>query len=100
MFYLEKKQFNNHKKIISVSNTSKNEIRYYYGIKKDNIVIIPNGVDIEKFNPSNKSNEIRERYGNNIILYSGLMVYRKRITFQGTYIKIKQCVVCRHYCLQ
>ena len=73
--YLEKKQFNNHEKIIAVSNTSKNEIRYYYGIKKDNIVVIPNGVDIEKFNPSNKSNEIRERYGNNIILYTGLMVY-------------------------
>lgn len=33
------------------------------GIQPDKIVIIPNGVDAEKFNPNNSGAEIREKYG-------------------------------------
>ena len=33
------------------------------GIQPDKIVIIPNGVDAEKFNPNNSGKAIRERYG-------------------------------------
>lgn len=77
--YLEKSQFKTHKKVITISEQSKRDIMKYYEIKENNIKVIPNGVNIEKFNPTNYSEELRKRYGNKIILYSGLMVQRKNI---------------------
>lgn len=78
-YYLEKRQFKRNNNIIAISKSSKNELFKYYGINKKKIKIIPIGIDTNKFNPSNKSKEIRKKYGNNILLYSALTVYRKRL---------------------
>lgn len=79
LHHLEKRQFKKIKNIIAVSNSSKNEIIKNLGIEEKYIEVIPNGVDMKKFSPSKMSREIRERYGNKILLYSGQMVYRKRV---------------------
>ena len=77
--HIEKKQFITHRNIISVSNYSKNDIIKHYGIKESDILVIPNGINTSTFNPSNYSEKIRKKYGDNILFYSGLMIYRKRI---------------------
>ncbi len=48
--------------IVGNAQALKNEL-VERGIKPDKIVIIPNGVDAEKFNPNNSGKAIRERYG-------------------------------------
>jgi len=53
------------KKIISVSLAVKREIVKYYHIPEEKISVIPNGVDIEKFNPENKKifrKKIRDKH--------------------------------------
>lgn len=77
--YLENRQFKKHKKIITISNASKNDIIKYYGIPAKYIKIFPIGVDMKRFNPSIALKEIREKYGNTILLYSGPMIPRKRV---------------------
>ncbi|MHA1492303.1 MAG: glycosyltransferase family 4 protein, partial [Promethearchaeota archaeon] len=77
--YLEKRQFKRHKKIITISNSSKNDITKYYGIEEENIRVFPIGIDIDTFSPSNFSIKIREKFGKKILLYVGPFVKRKRI---------------------
>ena len=53
------------KKIIAVSSGVKREILKNYPVLEEKIVVIPNGVDIIKFSPENKScwrNSVREKY--------------------------------------
>ncbi|MEE9378714.1 MAG: glycosyltransferase family 4 protein [Candidatus Lokiarchaeia archaeon] len=76
---LEKTGFKIHKNVVTISEPSKDQIIYYYGIKEKYIKVIPNGINIKRFNPSNYSIEIRKKYGNNILLYTGLMVQRKKV---------------------
>ena len=76
---MEKKQFKKHEKIITISETSKNDIIKYYRINGINIKVFPIGVDTKKFNPSVHSEKIRETYGNEILIYSGPMIPRKRV---------------------
>ncbi len=76
---LEKRQFKKHKHIIAISNSSKRDIIKFYRIDKKYIKVIPIGVDLDKYNPSNYSEYIRKKYGNNIILYVGPFIKRKRI---------------------
>lgn len=78
--YLQKQQFKKHKNIISVSDSSKNDIVNYLGGDAKFVEVIPNGVDTNRFVPSNSSKKIRKKFGNNILLYSGLMVGRKRVS--------------------
>jgi len=77
--YLENRQFKKHNKIITISNASKNDIIKYYGIPAKFIKIFPIGVDMKRFNPSIALKEIRKKYGNTILLYSGPMIPRKRV---------------------
>jgi len=79
LHHLQKRQFRKHENIIAISNFSKNELMKHYGLKEKRITVIPTGVDTEKFNQSNNSNDVREKYGKNILLYSALTVYRKRL---------------------
>jgi len=78
-YFVTRWEFKNNKNIITVSKKSKEDLVKYYGTKEEWIKIIPNGINTKKFNPSNKSEEIRKKYGNNILLFSGLMVDRKSI---------------------
>ena len=77
--YLEKKQFNKHKNILSISNHSKRDIMKFYKIDEKHINVIPVGINTEKFNTSNFSKEIRKKYGDNILLCVGPFLRRKRI---------------------
>ncbi len=77
--YLERKQFNKHKNVLTISNHSKKDIMRFYGIDKEDINVFPIGIDTEKFNPSNFSIKIREKYGENILLCVGPFLKRKRI---------------------
>jgi len=72
-------EFKHNKNIITVSKKSKADLVKYYGTKEELIKIIPNAINLKKFNPSNKSKEIRKKYGNNILLFSGIMLSRKRV---------------------
>jgi glycosyltransferase involved in cell wall biosynthesis len=78
-YFITQWDFKNNRNIITVSKKSKADLIKYYGTKEEWIKIIPNGINSKKFNPSNKSKEIRKKYGNNILLFSGLMVPRKRV---------------------
>ncbi len=77
--YLENKQFNKLKRVITVSDSSKIALMKHYRIDEKDIKVIPNGINSKKFNPSNRSKAIRDKYGNKIIFYAGLIIFRKRI---------------------
>jgi UDP-glucose:(heptosyl)LPS alpha-1,3-glucosyltransferase len=53
------------KKVIAISEMVQRDISAYYGIPKDHITVIYNGVDTERFHPRNRRyrEEIRRRYG-------------------------------------
>lgn len=64
---VEKRQFreNNYKKIIALSAKTKNELMEYHNIPRENIEIIPNGVDLKVFNREKRRlyrKEIRQKY--------------------------------------
>jgi len=57
---------NSHKAHIVVSQSMKREFIRHYGAAAENITVIPNGVDLEMFNPANRSlyrDSIRQRHG-------------------------------------
>ena len=76
---IQKNLFKEHNNIITISNRSKKSLKKVYKVKDKNIKVIPDGINAKRFNPSNRSEQIREKYGNNILLYSGLMLPRKRV---------------------
>jgi UDP-glucose:(heptosyl)LPS alpha-1,3-glucosyltransferase len=45
-------RWNVHRHIIALSATNKDEIRRLYGVPDDRITVIPNGVDLDRFQPS------------------------------------------------
>jgi len=55
----------NFSKIIAISDMVKQDIIHWYRISEDQIDVIYNGVDIERFHPRNRQyrEEIRKRYG-------------------------------------
>jgi glycosyltransferase involved in cell wall biosynthesis len=79
LHFLQKNQYKRHKKVITISEASKMDLIEHYKLDKTNIISIPIGIDNQKFNPSNYSNQIKERFRNKILFYSGLMISRKRI---------------------
>jgi UDP-glucose:(heptosyl)LPS alpha-1,3-glucosyltransferase len=55
-----------YQKIISVAQGVKEEIIFHYGVPEDDIVVIPNGVNLEEFKPANREiyrKAIRNHYG-------------------------------------
>ncbi len=66
--YLEKKalQQGNYKKIISISQMTKNDLVKYYHIPPEDITVIYNGVNVEEFTPLNRNKfrqELRRELG-------------------------------------
>jgi glycosyltransferase involved in cell wall biosynthesis len=76
---LQKSQYRRHRRIITISETSKLDLIEHYKLDKNDIISIPIGIDNRKFNPSNFSKEIKERFRGKLLFYSGLMISRKRI---------------------
>ncbi|MCD6185289.1 MAG: glycosyltransferase family 4 protein [Deltaproteobacteria bacterium] len=76
ILYLEEQVFKqkNHKKIIANSELGKKHAIYYHAVPKNNIEVIYNGVDLNKFNPTVRSlyrDETRKKFGikkNEIVL--------------------------------
>lgn len=84
----EKLVYSHHKykKIIAVSGGVKKEIMNYYNVPDDEIVIIPNGVNIEEFKPDEKSKmRVREKYGIRedeiVLMFSGYEFKRKGLRY-------------------
>jgi len=76
---MEKKQYRRFNNVITLSNSSKNDLVVNYGLDEENIKIIPVGIDVNRFNPMNYLKEIRDKYGNNLIMFSGMMIPRKGV---------------------
>jgi glycosyltransferase involved in cell wall biosynthesis len=60
--FILKKAMNKAEKVVTVSEKEKKRIAESFGIDKGKIVVIPNGVDLERYNPKNSGGEIRRRY--------------------------------------
>lgn len=76
----------NYKKIIAISEGVKREIVHYYNVPPEDIVVIPNGVDLEEFKPDMVAREqIRTRLKINenelILLFSSYEFHRKGLRF-------------------
>jgi glycosyltransferase involved in cell wall biosynthesis len=78
--YAEKHVFKISKNITTLSSFPMSQIIDYFQIDEKDIKIFPPGIDLDVFKPSNATNEIREKYGDNIALFSGLMINRKRVS--------------------
>ncbi len=71
-------------KLIAVSNYTAKSIMAEYGISSNKISVIPNAVDIDKFNPEINGTDIRKKLnlGNEkIILFVGRLDFQKGIEF-------------------
>lgn len=99
LLYIEKRQFSreNFRKIIAVSEQVKKELIVNYGLHKEEIEVVYNGVDIETFNPRNKNiyfSSVREKFhirpDEKVILFVGTGFERK-----GLYFLIRALAVIR-----
>jgi glycosyltransferase involved in cell wall biosynthesis len=67
--------------LIAVSKYTVNELTDLYGIKKEKIHVIYNGVDVEKFKPRPNKAELRREFGleedKKIVLFVGRLYHRK-----------------------
>jgi UDP-glucose:(heptosyl)LPS alpha-1,3-glucosyltransferase len=73
-----------YKKIITVAKGVKRELIKYYGVPAEDIAAIPNGVDLDEFNPQNRKkygSEVRSRHGirpdDVVLLFCGYEYARK-----------------------
>ncbi len=75
---IEQQNFRHSDKIISVYSQGKNDLVRNYNVNPSKVITIPNGVDLNKFTPSNQNRQLIEKYGK-IILFSGTNDERKGI---------------------
>ena len=67
-------------KVICVSNFLFKELTSFYDISKENIEVIPNGIDLERFKLAEGGKELKSKLhlnGEKIILYVGRLSYEK-----------------------
>jgi glycosyltransferase involved in cell wall biosynthesis len=79
--YYEKRLMKRSDALIAVSKYTVNELKELYGVQKNKIHVIYNGVDIEKFKPRVNRTELRLEFGleenKTIILFVGRLYHRK-----------------------
>lgn len=71
-------------RVVAVSHYLKNELTKNYKIDESLVEVIYNGIDVERFNPNVRGNEIRQRYGledKPVVLYLGRLVPYKGVQF-------------------
>lgn len=69
---------------VTISNYSSEKIIQFYGIDKTKIRIVPNGVNIQRFKPSQAYEKIKRQIGINgklCVLFVGRLIPRKGLTF-------------------
>lgn len=76
------------KKIISLSEVMKQELMNLVGVPEDDIIVIPNGVNLDEFHPSNREfyrDKVRKEYGIKenefLFLFVGNYFRRKGLQF-------------------
>jgi len=77
---LEEKSARNATLTVTVSNYSSEKIVEIYEVDKSKIRVVPNGVDIERFKPSNMNEKIRRQIGLDsklCVLFVGRLIPRK-----------------------
>jgi UDP-glucose:(heptosyl)LPS alpha-1,3-glucosyltransferase len=77
-----------YKKVVAVSRGVKRELVEYYDVPEGDIVVIPNGVDLNEFNPTNRlrfRDQIREQLqissGAPVLIFVGNEFDRKGLSF-------------------
>jgi len=79
----EKKLMKRSDALIAVSKYTVNELTDLYGIDKNKIHVIYNGVDIERFKPRPNRAELRQEFGletdHKVVLFVGRLYHRKGI---------------------
>jgi glycosyltransferase involved in cell wall biosynthesis len=81
---MQKKLCERADKIISVSTYTARSVIKEFNIPPDKIEVIPNGVDINRFNPNINVEEMREKWGiqsEPIVLFVGRLDYNKGIKY-------------------
>jgi 1,4-alpha-glucan branching enzyme len=81
---LEEKTAKDAALVVTISSYSLEKIQKHYGIDAGKIRIVPNGVDVEKFKPSENSQAIRMQLGlgnGPIVLFVGSLIPRKGVHF-------------------
>lgn len=81
---IEEKTAKNAHLIIAVSEYSKNKIIDYYNIDESKIIVVPNGVDPEKFKPIEDTSAAKQKFGLDdepIVLFVGSLIPRKGLPF-------------------
>lgn len=77
----EKKLMERSDALIAVSKYTVNELTKLYGINKNKIHVIYNGVDVERFKPRAKRIELRSEFGldpnKKVVLFVGRLYHRK-----------------------
>jgi len=82
--YAERRACENAHQVIAVSEQNRFEAVKYYSLNEDRVSVIPNGVDVNRFNPNVDGREIRRRLGlqdKQVILFVGGLRDRKGIPY-------------------
>jgi glycosyltransferase involved in cell wall biosynthesis len=80
---LEAETASNANIIVTISNYSLEKIQNHYGVNPNKVRIVPNGVDVEKFNPMD-SKAVRQQFGlgnEPCVLFVGSLIPRKGLPF-------------------
>jgi glycosyltransferase involved in cell wall biosynthesis len=70
--------------IVTISNYSLQKMQKHYGVDKDKVRIVPNGVNIEKFKPTADAEAARRQFGlgkEPVVLFVGSLIPRKGLAF-------------------
>jgi glycosyltransferase involved in cell wall biosynthesis len=71
--------------IVTVSRYSAHKLVELYGVDEAKIRIVPNGVDIQRFKPTEDCEEVKDRFGGGgskqVVLFVGRLVPRKGLHF-------------------
>ena len=70
--------------IVTVSRYSAQKIVQLYAVDETKIRVVPNGVDLQKFKPSEASGKVRDMVGGNyeyLVLFVGNLIPRKGLNF-------------------
>jgi glycosyltransferase involved in cell wall biosynthesis len=82
---LEKKTAKEADLIVTISNYSFEKIQAHYGVAPDKIRIVSNGVDTEKYRPTENQTEFKRQFGlketSPVVLFVGNLIPRKGLTY-------------------